>query len=95
MVRKRLEKSIEDATVQWAKSNGWLVRKLSWVGVNGAPDRIFFGYGVVIFIEFKAPGKTVMGQQKAELERIKKVYPLCYECDSSFKAIQILEGAMK
>lgn len=60
------EKYIEDAVVRWAKRAGWFVRKLNWIGVTGAPDRIFIKRGAVVFIEFKRPGGSVQPDQADE-----------------------------
>lgn len=51
------ESIIEDTVVASAENAGWLVRKLSYVGRRGAPDRWFMKDGVVIFVEFKRSGK--------------------------------------
>jgi hypothetical protein len=65
------ESYIEKQVVDYAKSRGWFVRKLQWIGVDGAPDRIFIKDGVVVFIEFKAPGKKPKLRQEQEAEIIR------------------------
>ena len=43
----------EGKAVAWAENNGWIVRKMQYIGRRGCPDRFFFGYGQIIMIEFK------------------------------------------
>lgn len=50
---RHLESNVELETVAWAENNGWLVRKMSYIGRRGCPDRFFFGYGKIVPIEFK------------------------------------------
>lgn len=50
---RELEANEELTTVAWAESNGWVVRKVTYIGRRGCPDRFFFGYGKIIPIEFK------------------------------------------
>ena len=43
--------------VDRAEKNGWLTKKLSFIGERGAPDRLFVKNGRVIFVELKRPGE--------------------------------------
>ena len=95
MVRQRLEKHIEQAVVDWATQNGWLVRKLQWVGRTGAPDRIFIGFGRVVFMEFKRTGNKITGQQKKEFERICEVYAFTFLIDDVDEGIKALKECMR
>jgi hypothetical protein len=60
------ESYIEQQVIKRAKKNGWLVRKLQWIGRNGAPDRFFAKGGVIIFVEFKQTGKEPRPDQAEE-----------------------------
>lgn len=60
------ESSIEHRVTERAKENGWLVRKLSWIGRRGAPDRLFMKAGVVVFVEFKQAKKKPREHQNQE-----------------------------
>lgn len=64
------ESALEEWTVDLAKKNGWLVRKLRWIGRTGAPDRLFARDGRAIFVEFKAPLKEPNIKQKREHGRM-------------------------
>ncbi|RWP69506.1 hypothetical protein [Mesorhizobium sp.] len=55
---RRIEQDEELDVVAWAENNGWLVRKLQWIGRRSAPDRLFAGYGQLLLIEMKRKGKT-------------------------------------
>lgn len=48
-----LEANEELSAVAWAENNGWLVRKVQYVGRRSCPDRFFIGYAKIIPIEFK------------------------------------------
>ena len=43
--------------VDRAEKNGWLTKKLSFIGERGAPDRLFVKNGRVMFVELKRPGE--------------------------------------
>ena len=84
------EYRIEAEVVNRAEAAGFVVRKVSWIGRRGAPDRVFLGGGRCIWIEFKAPGEVPEGQQARELERLKKAYAEVYVCDNVKAALDIL-----
>lgn len=51
--QRELEASEELTAVAWAENNGWVVRKMQYVGRRSCPDRFFFGFGKIIPVEFK------------------------------------------
>lgn len=73
-----VELQIEKEVCNKAERAGWLVRKVSWQGRRGAPDRVFMKDGRLVFIEFKRPGEEPKGQQLREFNRIAKAYPGTY-----------------
>ncbi len=66
------EAVIEHAVCGYATNNGWLVRKLRWIGRSGAPDRFFAKSGRMIFIEFKRTDGDARLQQEREHKRLRK-----------------------
>lgn len=58
------EAKIERDIVKEAEAAGWVVYKLNFPGVKGAPDRIFGKGGRCIVIEFKRPGGVVSKSQQ-------------------------------
>jgi hypothetical protein len=55
----------------FAKSRGFIHRKVVYAGRRGAPDDWFFGpNGTLIIIEFKKYGKAPTEQQFRELKRL-------------------------
>jgi hypothetical protein len=68
--RRELEGNIEEQVCAWAENNGWLVRKMTYVGRRGCPDRFFFGFGKVVIIEFKKPGEMLDAHQRKEHARL-------------------------
>jgi len=62
--RKEVERDIEDAFVEFAKTKGCRALKLRIDGQNGFPDRtVLCPTGFVFYVEFKTPeGKLSAGQ---------------------------------
>lgn len=71
---------------------GWITRKVRWVGHNAAPDRIFAKEGVVVFVEFKAPGKSARLNQEIEIAELRKAGLTVLEIDSKEKVDAFLRG---
>ena len=52
---------------------GGRIRKLSWIGRRGAPDRLIWWPGPLLtFVELKAPGKKPTKQQAREHARLRE-----------------------
>tara|TARA_R110000868_G_scaffold304136_6_gene564658 strand:+ start:1550 stop:1867 length:318 start_codon:yes stop_codon:yes gene_type:complete len=66
------ESKLEAYFVRKVRASEGRVRKLSWVGHNGAPDRmvwwqIFDEDPLLFFVELKAPGKKPNKRQEKEI----------------------------
>jgi hypothetical protein len=69
-----LEAKVERHFVNCATAHGGEVRKLAWLGRNGAPDRLLvLPVGRVFFVELKRPGKDAEAHQAREHERLRAV----------------------
>lgn len=88
----RPETKIENYLVQRVEAAGGLIRKLSYIGRRGAPDRIVV-WGVhrgersgfpceVHFIELKAPGKKPDPHQEREHQRLRDLGAHIFVIDS-------------
>ena len=66
-----LEDEIEDECVAIAEADGWLVRKMAYVGRRGCRDRDFYKDGVLLMVEFKAPGEKPRKDQAKEHKALK------------------------
>lgn len=86
----------EEATaVAWAENNGWIVRKMQYIGRRGCADRFFFGYGRVVMIEFKRLSDGVKsGNQDAEHKRLAAVGCPVFVFYTSDSAINLLKTFM-
>jgi hypothetical protein len=62
------ESTIERAVCAYAKAKGCIVMKLAGQNQRGQPDRLFLYKKLVLFIEFKAPGKLPTALQSKWLE---------------------------
>ena len=65
------ESDIETYLVKRAKDRGAEVRKVKWIGRNGAPDRLVMLKNRTIWVELKAPGKKCKPHQASEHERMR------------------------
>ena len=52
------EATLQAKCRKWASSHRWWCAKFTSPGTVGVPDYLFIRDGLVVFIEFKAPGKT-------------------------------------
>ncbi len=78
-----LEKDIEKAVCDYAKSKGVIAYKFTSPNRKSVPDRLFCGYhGHHWFIEFKAPGKKPTPKQWREIERLRKLGHIVYVVDN-------------
>lgn len=94
-MRRVLERNIEDAVVRYAKTLGYVVRKMNGTGARAWPDRMFVGPGgVVVFIEFKRPGGQLTVLQ-AELQKtLQRMGHAVATFDSKDEACQFLATAL-
>ena len=60
------ESEVEQYFVKRVKEAGGLTRKFVSPGHRGVPDRIVVYFGVVHFVELKAPGKKLRLDQQRE-----------------------------
>ena len=90
MVARGPEAQVELYVCNLAKKHGWENRKVSWVGRRGAHDRVFFGHGRCVWIEFKKLGAEPEGQQAREIARLKALYPEIYVSDNVRDALRLL-----
>lgn len=66
------ERDIERRLVDLADRYGCFLRKVRWVGRNGAPDRLLINQdGEAVWVELKAPGKEPTTQQLREHDRMR------------------------
>jgi len=67
------EREIDKYFTTELKKIGAVVRKLQWVGQNGAPDKLFALYGKVHLVELKQEKGRISWGQALEHRRFKKV----------------------
>lgn len=67
-----LEKNIERAVCDYAKSLGVATYKFTSPARRSVPDRIFIAPGgVIYFVEFKRRGQKATGAQRIEIARLR------------------------
>ncbi|MCE1244909.1 hypothetical protein [Oryzomicrobium sp.] len=67
------ESAIEKYLVERVKALGGEVRKVRWIGRNGAPDRLAMLPGKTLWVELKAPGEKCRPHQIREHERMRRM----------------------
>lgn len=65
------ESDIEDYLVRRVQANGGEIRKVKWIGRNGAPDRRVMLPGRCVWVELKASGKKPEPHQLREHKRMR------------------------
>ena len=84
------ERDIEDYLVTRVKQLGGTVRKVKWIGVNGAPDRfVMLPNAPAFWVELKAPDKKPTEAQLIE-HRILQAYRQRVEVIDSFRGVDEL-----
>jgi streptogramin lyase len=76
------ESAIEQYLVEQVKALGGEVRKVKWIGRNGAPDRIAMLPGRTVWVELKAPGEKCRPHQIREHERMRRMGQVVEVVDS-------------
>lgn len=92
--QKRIsEKAVESESKDWARRNGWWVRKFSSPANRAVPDDIFMKDGTVWFIEMKKPGEKPTPAQWDEIEKIRAAGGNADWSDSIERTKAILGGS--
>lgn len=76
------ESQIEAHLVRRVRELGGEVRKLSWIGRRGAPDRLVMLPGGCIWVELKAPGAKAKPHQLREHQRMRAMGQIVLVIDS-------------
>lgn len=88
-----LEARVVRKTKEAAKACGFEHRKMTYAGRNGAPDDWFFGFGgLLIIVEFKAPGKQPEAHQASEIGRLRNRGFNVYVIDNESDGIALFRG---
>lgn len=70
-MREIRESDIEQYAVNRIRELGGEVRKVKWIGRNGAPDRRVMLPWRCCWVEFKAPGESLEAHQEREHRRMR------------------------
>lgn len=84
------ESEIENYLVIRVNQLGGEVRKLRWIGRNGAPDRIVMLNGKTTFVELKAPGARPKPHQMREHDRMRRMGQSVAVVDSIERVDEVL-----
>jgi hypothetical protein len=88
-----LERDVEKKVCEYARNKGWLTYKFTSPARAAVPDRLFITVkGVVMFFEFKAPGKIPTPPQHREHERLRNHNVAVYVVDDVQKGIEIVNS---
>lgn len=89
MKAAKRESDIEGYLIKCVKEVKGLLRKVKWIGHNGAPDRLFMHKDFACWIELKAPGEKPDPVQKWEHKRLRWAGMMVVVIDSHL-AIEML-----
>lgn len=98
--QRKMEANEELDAVAWAENNGWLVRKIQYIGRVGCPDRLFAGYGTVLLVEMKKPdarkrkGGGLSKGQAGEIERFAAAGVTIHVCYTAEEVLDLLKRHM-
>ena len=84
------ERDVEQYLVEQVKAKGGEVRKVKWIGRNGAPDRIVMLPDRTVWVELKAPGEKAKPHQVREHERMRKMGQRVEVVDSFERVDEVL-----
>lgn len=84
------ERTIERYLVEQVKVKGGEVRKVRWIGRNGAPDRIVMLPDLTVWVELKAPGEKAKPHQVREHERMRRMGQRVEIVDSTERVDEVL-----
>jgi hypothetical protein len=88
------EAKIEWAVVKYAESLGCIHRKMNGPGADGWPDRLFIcPRGIVVWIEFKAPGMLADPLQVVIIRRLKLRGQVVHVVDNTEDGKRIIHEA--
>lgn len=85
-----IESPIEDYVCDLAEKDGWIVRKLKWIGRRNAMDRFFLKNGRIVLIEFKKPDDKPRVTQDREIKRFQEAGAEVHVCDNPLSALRVL-----
>lgn len=66
-----LEATIERMANERAVRNGWIHRKLKWIGRRNAPDDFYAKAGRIVIVEYKSPDESPRIGQSREINELR------------------------
>lgn len=88
------EADVEENVIAWAENHGWITRKMAYAGRRGCRDRDFYGFGQIVPVEFKRPGKGLDAHQEKERKRLSDVGVKIHVIDNYDAGIALLQSFM-
>lgn len=87
-----LEKQIEKSISTYSKMYDYLTYKFTSPSNKSVPDRIFINkHGIVLFVEFKSPGRKTTKLQSYTIEKLKYNNAHVYIIDNISDGKQLIE----
>jgi hypothetical protein len=85
-----IESALEEFACDLAEKDGWIVRKLRWIGRRNGMDRFFLKEGRIVLCEFKRPGEAPIGGQLKEIEAFRAAGAEVYVVDNPLTILRQL-----
>lgn len=85
------ESVVEGDVCAHGEATGWIDRKVVYAGRRGCRDRDFYGFGHVVMIEFKRPGRGLDLHQERERARLKAAGVIVHVIDDIDRGKALLD----
>lgn len=83
---------VQNPVIKHGRGNGWLVHRMQFIGRRGCPDAWFFKVGILLIIEFKAPGKSATLQQTKRHNELRAQGFKVFVIDSAAEGKRLLDA---
>lgn len=85
-----IEAPMEEWACEKAEAEGWLVRKMKWIGRRNAPDRFCAKDGRVVLLEAKRVGGQARVMQEREHTALRAAGVEVHVCDNPLAMLRVL-----
>ncbi len=82
---------VQNPVIEYAKANGWFVRRVQWIGRRGAPDTMMCKGGITLWVEFKDYGEQPEIHQVREHGRMRGAGLLVFVIDDVIDGKALLD----
>lgn len=82
---------VQTPVTNYARSKGWIARRMQYIGRHGAPDTWLLKGGLWLIFEFKDLGEPLKVHQDREIKRLKKAGARVFVIDDPEKGCKLID----